>query len=137
MEKEKWAVSSTPKGNDLVIVQSVLSLYHFLHSYIPQNLGVLSKLQPWQMDSILFLRGLFTPSKSSIYSFQKHFTVDVRYPYTNLSLLGVIFTHRLMNPIDRITNRATTIFSGLPTYDLRSLGCILYHRLFGSSLFLF
>ena len=39
-----------------------------------------------------------------------------------------------MDPPERITNRATVIFYGPPTYDIRSLGCILYHRLFGSPL---
>ena len=46
----------------------------------------------------------------------------------------MICTNRLMNYTERITNRVTEIFSGLPTYDLWSLGCILYHLLFGSPL---
>ena len=37
-----------------------------------------------------------------------------------------------MNLTKSITSRLTAKFSGLPTYDLCSLGCILYHLLFGS-----
>ena len=39
-----------------------------------------------------------------------------------------------MDPTERVTNRATTKFYVPPTYDLWSLGCIIYHRLFGSQL---
>ena len=46
----------------------------------------------------------------------------------------MICTKILMKPTERITNRATKILTGLPTYDLISLGYILYHRLFDSTL---
>ena len=41
----------------------------------------------------------------------------------------------LMNSTERITNRATVKLPGLSTYDISSLGCILYHLLFGYPLF--
>ena len=44
MEKEQRAISSTPKGKDLLIIQHALSLHHFLQYSIPQNLGVASKV---------------------------------------------------------------------------------------------
>ena len=48
--------------------------------------------------------------------------------------LGMICTNILMNPTERITNRATVNFSGLTTYDIWSVGCIIYNRLFGPPL---
>ena len=55
----------------------------------------------------------------------KNTTVELEYHYTNLSLLGMICTNILMNPTERITNRANENFSGLPIYDIWSLGFIL------------
>ena len=134
MEKEHRSMSSTPIDMALVLVQSVLSLHHFLQSSIPQNLGVPSKVTTlatdnifFIVDSLLHLQAVFKISKGNV-------TVEVGYNYKNSSLLWIICTNILMNPTERITNRATANFSGLPTYDLRSLGYILNHRLFGSPL---
>ena len=54
MEKKQWAVSSTPTGKALVLVQRVLYFHHFLHYFIPQNLGVPSKVTTLEMDSMFF-----------------------------------------------------------------------------------
>ena len=35
IEKEQWAMTSTPTGKALVLVQRVLSLHHFLKYSIP------------------------------------------------------------------------------------------------------
>ena len=54
MKKEQRAMTSTPTGKDLILVKRVLLLHHFLHYYIPQNLGVASKLTTLEMDSMFF-----------------------------------------------------------------------------------
>ena len=53
-EKEQLAMTSTPIVNALLLVKSVLSLHHFLQSYIPHNLGVASKVTTLAMDSMFF-----------------------------------------------------------------------------------
>ena len=52
MEKEQQAMSSTPIGKALLLVQRVLSLHHFLQSSIPHNLSVASKVTTLATDSI-------------------------------------------------------------------------------------
>ena len=135
VEKEQRAMTSTPIKRALLIVQRVLSLHHFLQSSILQNLGVAPKvinLSIYSMfffvDSLLHLQEVFRVAR-------KDSTVDVGYNYTNLSLLGMICTNGLMNLIERITNRATANFYGLPTYYLWFLLCILCHLLFGYPLY--
>ena len=54
MEKEQQAMSSTPKGGALLLIQNVLLLRHFLHSSVPHNLGVASKVTTLAMDSMFF-----------------------------------------------------------------------------------
>ena len=54
MEKEHRAMSSTPTGKDLLLVQRVLSLHHFLQYSIPLNLGVASKVSTLAMDCMFF-----------------------------------------------------------------------------------
>ena len=65
MEKEQRAMTSTPTGKALLLIQCVLSLHNFLQSSIPHNLGVTSKLTTLATDSVFFCR-LFTPSTSGI-----------------------------------------------------------------------
>ena len=134
MEKEQRSMSSTPTGKDLVLVQRVLSLHHFLQYFIPQNLGVPSKVTTLAMDSMFFFADCLLHLQAVFRVSGKNVTVDLGWHYTNLLLLGMICTNILMNPTERITNRVTAIFSGLPTYDIRSLGCIIYHHIFGSPL---
>ena len=127
-------MSSTPTGKALVLVQHVLSLHHFLQSSVPQNLGVPSKVITLAMDSMFFFVDCLLHLQAVFRVSGKNVTVDVGQHYTNSSSLGMICTNTLMNPTERTTNRATAKFSSLPTYDLRSLGSILYHRFFGSPL---
>ena len=54
MEKEYRAMSSTPRGKALLLVQRVLYLHHFIKSSIPQNLGVASKVTTLAMESMFF-----------------------------------------------------------------------------------
>ena len=54
MEKEHWSMTSTPSEEALLLIWSVLSLHSFLQSYIPQNLGVSSKVTTLAMDSMFF-----------------------------------------------------------------------------------
>ena len=54
MEKEQHAMTSTPTGKVLLLIQRVLSLQHFLQSSIPQNLGVPSKVTTLEMESMFF-----------------------------------------------------------------------------------
>ena len=53
-EKEQWAMSSTPTGEALILIQCVLYLHHLLQSSIPQNLGVASKVTTLATDSMFF-----------------------------------------------------------------------------------
>ena len=66
IEKEQRAMTSTPTGKALVLVQHVLSLHHFLKSSIPQNLGVASKETTLANGQYVSLHGSFTPSTSGI-----------------------------------------------------------------------
>ena len=54
MEKEQRVMSSTPTGEDFLLVKRVLTLHHFLQFLIPQNLGVASKVTTLAMDSMFF-----------------------------------------------------------------------------------
>ena len=54
VEKEQRAMASTPNGKDLLLVQLVLFLHHFIQSSIPHNLGVASKVKILAKDSIFF-----------------------------------------------------------------------------------
>ena len=54
MEKEYRAMSSTPRGKALLLVQRVIYLHHFIKSSIPQNLGVASKVTTLAMESMFF-----------------------------------------------------------------------------------
>ena len=54
MEKEQRAMTSTPTGNALLLIQCVLSLHYFLPSSIPQNLFVASKVTTLETDSMFF-----------------------------------------------------------------------------------
>ena len=134
MEKEQRAMTSTLTKKALLLVQCVLSLHHFLQSSIPQNLGVASKVTTLATDSICFFADRLLHLQAVFRVAEKNATVDVGQHYTNSSSLGMICTNILMNPKERITNRTTANFSGLPTYDLSYLGCILYHHIFGSPL---
>ena len=54
MEKEQQAMTSTPSGMPLLLVQRVISLRHFIQSSVTQNLGIASKVTTLAMDSIFF-----------------------------------------------------------------------------------
>ena len=129
-------MTSTLEGNALLLVWRVFSLHHFIQSSIPHNLGFFSKVTTLEMESMFFFADYLLHPQSLFRVAKKNANVDVGYNYTNSSFLGMIFTNGLMNSTQRITNRvtATANVSGLPTYDLWFLGCILYHLIFGSPL---
>ena len=135
MEKEQRAMTSTPIGVYFLLVQRFLSLFHFLQSSIPQNLGVASKVTTLEMDSMFFFGDCLLRLQAVFRVAGKNATVDVGYHYKNSSLIGMICTNLLMNLTERITNRENTKLSGLLTYDLWSLKFIIYHLLFGSPLY--
>ena len=54
MEKQQWAMSSTPTLKALLLIQRVLSLRHFIHSSIPHNLVVASKVTTLATESMFF-----------------------------------------------------------------------------------
>ena len=56
-EKEQRAMTSTPTGKALLLIQCVLSLHRFLQSSIPQNLVVASKVTTLATEKYVFLRG--------------------------------------------------------------------------------
>ena len=96
--------------------------------------GSIKKILTMGMDSIFLFTNRLLHLQAVFRFAGKNATVDVGQHYKNSSSLGIICTNILMNPTERITKRVTGKFSGLPTYDIWSLGCILYHRLFGSPL---
>ena len=137
MENKQRAMLSTTTENALVIFQRVLFLHHFLKYFIPQNLGIPSKVTTLAIDSMFLFVDFLLHLQAVFRVAFKIFTVEVGQHYTNSSSLGMICTNILMRPTERITNRATIKFSGLPTHGLRYMVFILYHRIFGSPLFNF
>ena len=127
-------MASTLTGKALILVHCVISLLHFFQSFIPQNLGVASKVTTLAMESTFFFSDHLLRLQRGNYSRQKNTTVDVGYHYKNSLSLGMICVDGLINPIESVTNILTANVSGFPAYDLWSLGCILYHLLFGSTL---
>ena len=77
MEKEKWDMTSTPTGKDLILISHFLSLHHFLKSSIPQNLGVASKVTTLEMYSIFFFADCLLRLKVVFRVAEKNATVDV------------------------------------------------------------
>ena len=77
MEKEQRAMTSTPTGKALVIVQRVLSLHHLIQFYIPQNLGVASKITTLEMDSMFFFADRLLRLQAVFRVAKKNTTVDV------------------------------------------------------------
>ena len=65
MDKEQRAMTSTPTGKALIIIQPVLYLHHFLQSSIPHKLGVSSKITTLATDSMF--------SSQIVYSIYKRF----------------------------------------------------------------
>ena len=77
MEEEQRAMTSTPEGKALVLVQHVLSLNHFLQSSIPHNLGVASKVTTLAMDSMFFFVDRLLHLQAVFRAAKKNTTVDV------------------------------------------------------------
>ena len=75
----------TPIGKALLLVQSVLSLHHYLQYFIPQNLGVASKVTNLAMDSMIFFAGSLLHLQAVFRVTGKNATVDVGYNYTTSS----------------------------------------------------
>ena len=77
MEKEQRAMTSTQTAKALFLVQSVLSLHHFLRSFIPQNLGVASKVTTLAMGSIFFCADRLLHIQALFRVSEKNATVDI------------------------------------------------------------
>ena len=77
MDKKQRAVSSTPTGKALVLVQRVLYFHHFLQYFIPQNLGGPSKLTTLAMDSMFFFSDRLLHIQAVFGVTGKNITVDV------------------------------------------------------------
>ena len=77
MEKEQRAMTSTPTGKALLLVQCVLPLHHFLQSSIPQNLGFASKVTTMEMDSMFFFANLLLHLQAVFRVSGENGTVDV------------------------------------------------------------
>ena len=78
MEKEQRVVTSTPTGKDFLLVQCVLSLHHFLQSYITQNLGVILKVTTLETDSMFFFADRLLRLQALFIVAGENATVDVR-----------------------------------------------------------
>ena len=127
MEKEQRSIPSMLTGKSFLIVLCVIALHHYLHSSVLHNLGIESKVTNLAMDSMLFFQDSLLHLQVVFRVVRKNATVEVGYHYTNSSSLEIICTNGLMNATESITNRTTEDFSGLLTYDMWSLGRILYH----------
>ena len=77
MENEQRAMTSTPAGKDLLLVQRVLSLRHFPPSSIPQNLGVASKVTTLTMNSMFFFTDFLLHLQAVFRVAEKNTTVDI------------------------------------------------------------
>ena len=60
VDKEQRAVTSTPTGKALLLIQRVISLHHFIQYSIPQNLGVAAKVTTLAMDSFFSSRIVYS-----------------------------------------------------------------------------
>ena len=103
-------MTSILTGKSLLLVQRVLYLNHFLQSSISQYLVIDPKETTLAMKSMFFFMNRLLCLQEVFIVARKKSTVDVGQHYTNLSSLGIICNHGLMNPTARITNRATTNF---------------------------
>ena len=125
MEKEQRSMTSTSTGEDLLLFQRVLSQHHSPKYYIPQNLGIASKITTLTMDSIFFFADCLLQLQAVFRVSGGNATVDVGWYSKNPSSLGMICTNVLMNSTERITNRATTIFLASLTM-ISSIQYVLY-----------
>ena len=100
-------MTSTPTKEDLLLVQCVLSLRHFLQYSIPQNLGVTSKVTTLAMDSMFFFADRLLHLEAVFRVAGKNATADVGYHFTNSPSPGMICTNVLMFHTEKITNTAT------------------------------
>ena len=127
-------MKSTPTRKALLIFWSVLYLHHFLQPSIPQNLGVESKVTTLAMDSmyifsdsLLHLQAVFRVTKRKCLCGNR---VSLQFFFIDRDDL-----HQWIYELhikDHQWSDRDHKFSGLPTYGLWYLGCILYHLLFGS-----
>ena len=77
MDKEQRAMTSTPTGKALIIIQPVLYLHHFLQSSIPQNLGVASKVTTFATGSMFFFADSLLHLQAVFRVTWKNATLDV------------------------------------------------------------
>ena len=77
MEKEHRAMSSTLTGKDLLLIQRVVSLHHFLQYSIPQKLGVASKVTTLATDSMFFFADCLLHLQAVFIVAGKNATLDV------------------------------------------------------------
>ena len=92
-DKEQQEMESMPTGKALILVHHVLSLNHFLQSFITQNLGVFLKVATLEIDSMFFVADRLLRLQAVFRVAVKNSTVDVRYHYTNYPLLWIICTN--------------------------------------------
>ena len=134
MDKKQRDMLSTSTRRDLLLVECVLSLHNLLQYSTPHNLDVASKVTTFAIYSMFFFSDCVLHLQAVFRVSRENATVYIGYHYTNSSSLGMICTNGLMNNTERITNRATANFYGLPTYYIRCMGCDICYLLFGSTL---
>ena len=129
-EKEQRAMSSTPTGKDLLLVQRFLSLHHLLWSSTTQNLGVASKVTTLETYSMFSSRIVYSIWKQYL-GLPGKFYFGRRVALHKLVIARDDLHQNIDEPHRKDHQLSDQKNSCLPTYDLWSLGCILYHRLFG------
>ena len=122
-------MTSTYTWNDLILVQRVIYLHHFLRSSIPHNFDVASKVTTLAMDIMFFFADRLLHLQAVFRVAEKNATVDVEQHYKKSSSLGMICTNRLMKFTERITNRTIIIsLASLPM--ISGLWNVLYTTVF-------
>ena len=130
-------MSSTPTGKALLLIRHVLSLHHFLQSSIPHNLGVASKVTTLATDSMFFFADRLLHLQAVFRVAPKKCHFGRRLALHKLVIARDDLYQEIDEPHRKDHQQSNRKISGLPTYDIWSLGCILYHRLFGSSIYNF
>ena len=94
------------------------------------------KQQPWQQTVCFSLRIVYSIYKQYL-EFPEKCHCGRRVALHKLGIARYGLHQYIDEPHRKDHQQSDRKNSGLPTYDLRSMGCILYHCLFGSPLYNF
>ena len=133
MEKKQQAITSSPTGKALLLVQCVPNLHHFFQSSIPQNLGFTSKIITLAMDSMFFFADRLLHLQA-VFRVSKKCHSEHRIALHKLVVSRDDLHQYIDEPHRKYHQQSCHNFTGIPTFDIWSLGYIFYHLLFSSPL---